>query len=139
MPAACAKPARCWQACKTTKSDEGRCAALQRKALNGGEILYREGDAPGDAYIVLSGEIAMERRGVTVVAGEGAVVGLSGLVLRPYATTAVAAMDSVVLAFTRREMRALMVSDPDRALMIVEAIINLLGQVNAAADAKLDL
>jgi len=106
---------------------------MHRVTLNAGERLYQEGDPAGDAYLILSGEVVMHRTGTTVAASKGTVVGLQALVGRPYGSTARAVEQVHVLAFSRRELRALFRSDPDRALQIVDGIIELLGKVNEVA------
>lgn len=103
---------------------------MHRISLAEGDILYREGD-PGDvAFYILTGSIATERHGKAAHAGAGALIGLSALVDRPYAATARADQASDVLAFSRRELRSIFRSDPDRALAIIDALIDLLGQIN---------
>ena len=103
---------------------------MHRVSLAEGEILYREGDPGEVAFYILDGRIATERHGKLAHAGSGALIGLSALVDRPYAATARADEASDVLAFTRRELRSIFRSDPDRALAIIDALIDLLGQLN---------
>lgn len=107
---------------------------MHRVSLAEGEVLYKEGDASGAAFLIIDGRIATERHGKAAYAGAGALLGLSALVDRPYAATARAAEHSDVLAFTRRELRGMIRSDPDRALVIIDAIIDLLGQINTIAE-----
>lgn len=103
---------------------------MHRVSLAQGEVLYREGDPGEVAFYILDGRIATERHGKAVHAGAGTLIGLSALVDRPYSATARADKRSDVLAFTRRELRSIFRSDPDRALAIIEALIDLLGQIN---------
>ncbi len=103
---------------------------MHRISLAEGDVLYREGDPGEVAFYILEGHIATERHGKAAHAGAGALIGLSALVGRPYAATARADQPSDVLAFTRRELRSIFRSDPDRALAIIDALIDLLGQIN---------
>lgn len=105
---------------------------MHRISLAEGDILYREGERAELAYLILAGEMAMDRRGVTLGTGKGAVIGFSALVDRPYGATARAAGSAEVLAFTRKELRSMLRSDPDRALLIIDGIIDLVGKINAA-------
>jgi CRP-like cAMP-binding protein len=107
---------------------------MHRVSIAAGEAVYQEGEQGGVAFLVLSGELATERQGLSLTAEPGAVLGLSALVNRPYGATARAKKPSDLLAFTRRELRGMIRSDPDRALPIIDAIIDLLGQLNSAID-----
>jgi cyclic nucleotide-binding protein len=75
---------------------------MHRISLAEGDVLYREGEPAEQAYLILAGEMAMDRRAVTLGAGKGAVIGFSALVDRPYGATARAAGRVEVLAFTRK-------------------------------------
>jgi CRP-like cAMP-binding protein len=107
---------------------------MHRISLADGDILYGEGEPPDTAYLILSGDIAMHRGGVDLGAGKGAVIGLSALVGRPYASTARAVGGCDLLAFSRRELQAMIRSDPDRALPIIDAIIDLVAKINAMVE-----
>jgi CRP-like cAMP-binding protein len=107
---------------------------MHRVRVAAGETLYDQGEAAEYAFLILSGEIAMERNGVTLGSGEGAVIGFSSLVGRPYGATATAITDCDLLAFTRKELRGVIRSDPDRAMSIIDGIIDLVGEINAAAE-----
>ena len=107
---------------------------MHRVSVAVGDTVYTEGELGTDAFLVLGGELAMERQGLSLTAEAGAVIGLSALVNKPYGATARARQPSDLLAFTRRELRGMIRSDPDRALVIIDAIIDLLGQLNIAID-----
>jgi CRP-like cAMP-binding protein len=107
---------------------------MHRISLAAGDVVYAEGETGTDAYLVLSGEVAMDRQGMALAAEAGSVIGLSALVNRPYGATATARQKSDLLAFTRRELRGMIRSDPDRAMMIIDAIIDLLARLNTAMD-----
>lgn len=107
---------------------------MHRVSLAAGGVIYSEGQLGTEAFLVLSGEVAMDHQGVALTAGAGTVIGLSALANRPYGTTATARDNSDLLAFTRRELRGMIRSDPDRAMIIIDGIIDLLGRLNSAMD-----
>ncbi|MBK8211435.1 MAG: cyclic nucleotide-binding domain-containing protein [Rhodospirillales bacterium] len=109
---------------------------MHRVTVAVGDTVYTEGELGVDAFLVLAGELAMSRQGLDLTAEAGAVIGLSALVNKPYGATARAVKQSDLLAFTRRELRGMLRSDPDRALVIIDAIIDLLGQLNTARDSS---
>lgn len=104
--------------------------------MPGNAPIYDKGDASETAYLILSGEVALDRIGVTIVVRTGALIGFSGLFNRPYGSTATTRSETTLLAFSRRELRALIRSNPDEALRIVEAMVDLLGQVAEALENK---
>ena len=107
---------------------------MHRVSVAVGDTVYKEGDQGSEAFLVLAGELALNRQEITLTAEAGAVIGLSALINKPYGATARARVRSDLLAFTRRELRGMIRSDPDRALVIIDAIIDLLGQLNTAMD-----
>lgn len=110
---------------------------MHRIPLADGQRLYREGEPPAYTYLILDGEIVMRRRGTELSAGRGAVIGLSALINRSYASSAEARGRCNVLAFTRRELRGMIRSDPDRAMPIIDAIIDLVGKIHDVADEQI--
>jgi CRP-like cAMP-binding protein len=109
---------------------------MHRVSLAPGETLYREGDEPQSAYLVLSGEVAMERRGIKVIAGQGALIGFSHLVQQAYRSTCTAIGDVTLLAFTRKELNGIVRSNPDQAMAIIEGLIQLSAQIVDAMEAR---
>jgi len=65
-----------------------------------------------------------------------AVVGFSGLFDRPYGSSAVAETDCTLLVFSRKELKALIRSNPVEADSIIEGIITVLGEVAASLEAR---
>lgn len=106
---------------------------MHRVTIAAGETIYQQGQSWEYAFLVLSGEVAMERDGVRLGSGKDTVIGFSSLVGQPYGSTATATDTSSLLAFTRKELREVIRSDPDRALSIIDGIINLVHRMNAAA------
>jgi CRP-like cAMP-binding protein len=106
--------------------------------VSAGDIVYREGDLGPGTFLVKTGEVVMEHHGVNVTAGPGDLIGFSALIDRPYGTTARAASDCALLVFTRVELRALIRTNPDEAMRIIDGMISMLARVNTARDEQLD-
>lgn len=104
---------------------------MRRLTFAAGEVIYRSGDPPEIAYLVLDGEVETSRGPIVVSSGKGTIIGFSGLFQRPYGSTATARSDTSVLAFSRRELKALIYSNPDEAAKILDAMIELFGRVAA--------
>ena len=115
-------------------ASRSKAQVMHRIALAEGQHLYQEGEAPTYAYLILAGEMIMRRRGTELNAGRGAVIGLAALINRVYASSAQARGPCDVLAFTRRELRGMIRSDPDRAMPIIDAIIDLVGKIHDVMD-----
>jgi CRP-like cAMP-binding protein len=107
---------------------------MHRVTVKDGETLYREGQPAEYAYLILDGQIDMQRNNRPLTAGRGAVIGFAGLIGTAYGSTALAPDRCDLLAFTRKELRGIIRSDPDRALQIIDGIIDLVNKLNAAAD-----
>jgi CRP-like cAMP-binding protein len=104
---------------------------MHRISAAAGDVIYRMGEASDTAYLILSGEVATVRGETTVTSGKGTLIGFSGLFNRPYGSTATATTASTMVAFSRKELRALIHSSPEESVQIVEAMIDLLGRVAA--------
>ena len=111
---------------------------MRRLIFAAGETLYQGGDPPETAYLVLEGEVETSRGPVVVTSGKGTIIGFSGLFQRPYGSTATARTDTSVLAFSRRELKALIYSNPDEAAKILDAMIDLFGRVAAELERLAD-
>jgi CRP-like cAMP-binding protein len=109
---------------------------MHRIAVAAGETLYREREQSNQAYLVLSGEMSLEHAGTAIPAGPGDLIGFSGLFDRPYGATATAVGSCAVLAFSRKELRSRLYSNPDEAITVIDAMIQLLGRVADALERK---
>ena len=87
--------------------------AMHRLSVAAGETIYRMGEESDAAFLILSGEVATVRRETTVTSGKGALIGFSGLFDRPYGATATAVSACTLVVFSRKELRALIRSNPD--------------------------
>lgn len=111
---------------------------MQRMSFAAGDELYRAGDSSSTAFMILDGEVATVRGQITVASGKGTIIGFSGLFNRPYGSTAIAATDCVVLAFSRRELKALIYANPDEAVRIIDGMIELFGRVALELERRAD-
>jgi cAMP-binding proteins - catabolite gene activator and regulatory subunit of cAMP-dependent protein kinases len=102
---------------------------MYRLTFSAGDVLYKSGDAADTAYLILEGEVRTTRGVVTITNGKGTTIGFSGLFNRPYGSTAIAVSDTAVLVFSRRELKALIYSNPDEAARIIDGMIELFGRV----------
>ncbi len=109
---------------------------MRQMTVRAGDILYRQGEPSETAYLILTGEAETVRGGVPVISAKGALLGFSALFQRPYGSTCRIVSDATLLVFTRRELRALIRSNPEQALSIVEAMIDMLGHVADAFEAR---
>lgn len=109
---------------------------MHRMSVAAGATIYRLGDASDKAYLILAGEAVTERNDVTVPSGKGALIGFSGLFDRPYGATARALTDCTLLVFSRRELRALIRSNPEESEQIIEAMLDMIGRVAAELEHK---
>lgn len=102
---------------------------MYRLNFKAGQQLYEAGHTADAAYLILEGEVATTRGLATVSSGKGTIIGFSGLFNRPYGATATAVTDSAVLVFSRRELKALIYSNPDEAARVIDGMIELFGRV----------
>lgn len=102
---------------------------MYRLKFAAGDLLYKSGDAADTAFLILEGEVTTTRGVVTISNGKGTIIGFSGLFNRPYGATATAVSDTAVLVFSRRELKALIYSNPDEAARIIDGMIELFGRV----------
>lgn len=102
---------------------------MHRLTFSAGEEIYKTGDAADAAFLILDGQVTTARGPVVISSGKGAIIGFSGLFNRPYGSTATAVTDTAVLVFSRRELKALIYSNPDEAARIIDGMIELFGRV----------
>ena len=103
-----------------------------------GEILFREGESPGDAFFVKTGEVALTMRvsgGAVwaVRAKKGSLVGLPAVVgNEPYSMTAKAILDSQICQISHDDFQRLMQQNPRFCCNILQI---LAAEVHAARKA----
>lgn len=87
---------------------------LRGQKVEADEILFREGDPPGDFYLLLEGEIALETKGARVTTlGEGDLFGAEAPIgIQQQSVTAVARTACVVLVIPPRSLHRLSKENP---------------------------
>ena len=94
---------------------------MNKITLDDGEYLFRKGEY-GGAYIVESGEVALEGLGRTVVIGEGDIVGEVSLTGRAYFADAKAVGQVKASELSRNDLLTL-ARIPSEAEALVEALL----------------
>ena len=78
-----------------------------------GEQIMREGEYGRECFIVIDGQFGIERDGLKILVGAGAVVGeMALLTLKPRSATVTATTDSNVYVLNRAEFSALLDTCP---------------------------
>src|SRR5438270_3376988 len=123
-------------------ADGPLCAALEECSptsfVKAGEILFQQGDSPGYAFYVKTGEIAliMHVSGDVlwrVRATKGSLVGLPAIVgNEPYSMTARVTRDSEIRRISREDFRELTQNDPWLCCKVLQI---LAGEVHGARKA----
>jgi CRP-like cAMP-binding protein len=87
---------------------------LRGQKVQANEILFREGDPPGDFYLLLEGEIDLETQGTRVTTlGEGELLGAEAPIgIQQQSVTAVARTACVVLVIPPRSLHRLSKENP---------------------------
>ncbi len=120
--------------------------AAETRHLRSGDVLFRKGDRSDGAYVVSSGEVALETgeegNGEPVLVGPGCLIGQVALftrIRRP--ATATAKQASTVLRISPTVMRRVLEEFPEVAAVLHAALSQDLRSVTAGLDAvrgKLD-
>lgn len=103
--------------------------------ISSGEILFRQGDAPGYAFFVKSGEIALTMHVSddalwSIRATKGSLVGLPAIIgSEPYSMTAKVVGDSQICKVSRDDFHQLMQQNPPLCCNILQI---LAGEVHGA-------
>jgi CRP-like cAMP-binding protein len=111
--------------------------ALVSRVLSAGEVLFREGEASGEVYLLRSGRlrVSSERDGVCVDLGEvapGSLVGeLAFLNEAPRAATVVAAEPSEVAVLDLESMRSYLQRQPAWLQLILRSMTEHLRSTSA--------
>lgn len=94
------------------------------KSVNGGEVLYREGDTSDSVYMILNGEVNLLKKGVngtsqSVIFSDNDFFGAKELFTNiERCTTTVSLMDTYLVEFTKDEVNHLIEKDDKIALNI---------------------
>jgi CRP-like cAMP-binding protein len=92
--------------------------------VKAGHVLMREGDIGREFFVVIDGEIRIDRAGQTVrTIGPGAFVGDIALITeRPRTATATAATDARLLVLAHREFHTLLDQFPAIRMSVLESV-----------------
>ncbi len=103
---------------------------MNRVSIDDGDYLFRKGEF-GGAYIVESGEVAMEGLGRTILVGEGDIVGEVSLTGRAYLADARAVGEVHATELTRDDLLTL-ARIPNEAEALVEALLEKITHLTQA-------
>jgi len=94
---------------------------LMVRKLEKGEVLLREGDAPGDFFLVLEGEVDLKIRGKQVTTlGEGDLIGADATVgIQQHSVTATARTVCLLMVIPPRAIHRLAKQRPDAFGMLM--------------------
>ncbi|MEJ1994035.1 MAG: cyclic nucleotide-binding domain-containing protein [Limibacillus sp.] len=107
---------------------------MNKVSIDDGAYLFRKGEY-GGAYIVESGEVALEGLGRTVVIGEGDIVGEVSLTGRAYLADARAVGAVEATELTRDDLLTL-ARIPNEAEALVEALLEKIVKLTESLLAK---
>ena len=110
---------------------------MRRVNLAAGEILFQKGDIADEAYLIMDGTIEISSEVLAVDLGKDELFGESGLVGNTRQAAAIAKTDCRLFAVSVDELRHSITSDPDTALLLIEALIRRLADtLNKLEQAK---
>jgi CRP/FNR family cyclic AMP-dependent transcriptional regulator len=100
-----------------------RCADLPRMEVAPGEVLIEQGQAAGPVYVLVSGEVAIERDGGAFarIDGVGSIFGEMSVLLDRPATATVRALQPTTMAVARNG-EAFLDERPDIALSVARTL-----------------
>jgi CRP/FNR family cyclic AMP-dependent transcriptional regulator len=99
---------------------------MRRVNIAAGEVLFEKGDAATEAFLVMDGIIEISTNALTAELGKDELFGESGLVGNTRQATAAAKTDCRLFAVSVDELRTSITSDPETALLLIEALIGRL-------------
>jgi CRP-like cAMP-binding protein len=99
---------------------------MRRVNLSAGDVLFKKGDAANEAYLIMDGTIEISSDVLAVELGKDELFGESGLVGNTRQAAAIAKTDCRLFAVSVDELRQSITSEPDTALLLIEALINRL-------------
>jgi CRP-like cAMP-binding protein len=99
---------------------------MRRINLAAGDTLFEKGDAANDAYLIMDGTIEISSDALAVELGKDELFGESGLVGNNRQAAAIAKTDCRLFAVSVDELRGSIKSEPETAMMLIEALIRRL-------------
>jgi len=110
---------------------------MRRVNLAAGEVLFEKGDTANEAYLIMDGTIEITSKALTAELGKDELFGESGLVGNLRQAGARAKTDCRLFAITVDELRGSITTEPDTALLLIEALIlRLADTIHKLEDAK---
>ena len=116
---------------------------MRSVSLSAGDVLFEKGDTAREAFLILDGTIEISSGALVVEIGKDELFGESGLVGNPRQAAAKAKTDCRLLSVSVDELRQSITSEPDTALLLIEALIrrlantlNELGKVKVSETGK---
>ena len=99
---------------------------MRRVNLAAGEVLFQKGEPASEAYLIMDGTIEISSEALTAELGKDELFGESGLVGNTRQAAAIAKTDCRLFAVSVDELRQSIKSEPDTALLLIEALIRRL-------------
>jgi len=99
---------------------------MRRVNLAAGDVLFEKGDTATEAYLIMDGTIEISSDALAAELGKDELFGESGLVGNTRQAAAIAKTDCRLFAVTVDELRQSITSEPDTAMLLIEALINRL-------------
>jgi CRP/FNR family cyclic AMP-dependent transcriptional regulator len=99
-----------------------------------GDVVFREGDEPAHAYIVLSGRVEVSSRGKLIEeVGEGRAFGVISLIdTKPRSATAKALEPSEIALVTSKQFRFMVETTPNFVWYVLGEVVGRLRATNSA-------
>ena len=99
---------------------------MRRVNISAGDVLFEKGDAASEAYLIMDGTINISSDALSVDLGKDELFGESGLIGSARQAAAIAKTDCRLFAVSVDELRESIKSEPDTALLLIEALIRRL-------------
>ncbi len=99
---------------------------MRRVNLTAGDVLFEKGDIANEAYLIMDGTIQISSDVLAADLGKDELFGESGLVGNTRQAAAIAKTDCRLFAISVDELRQSIKSEPDTALLLIEALIRRL-------------
>lgn len=110
---------------------------MRRVNLAAGEGLFEKGEVATEAFLIMDGMIEITSNAITVELGKNELFGESGLVGNTRQASATAKTDCRLFAVSVDELRGSITSDPETAMLLIEALIHRLADtLNQLEEAK---
>ncbi len=91
-----------------------------------GDVLFEKGDSASEAYLIMDGTIEISSDALAVELGKDELFGESGLIGNTRQAAAIAKTDCRLFTVSVDELRKSITSEPDTALLLIEALIRRL-------------